>query len=74
MDDVLDETGTAESLGKTPGKDRRGVKMTYVALEGVAAAHARAERERDLALAAIAPFDAQGLLADLARFAIARQG
>jgi geranylgeranyl pyrophosphate synthase len=73
-DDILDVTGTPESLGKTPGKDRRGDKMTYVGLEGIAAARARAERERDLALAAIAPFDAHGLLAELARFAITRHG
>ena len=38
VDDVLDETGTAESLGKTPGKDRKAAKMAYVALEGLAGA------------------------------------
>ncbi len=42
VDDVLDVTGTPEQLGKTPGKDRRGKKMTYVALEGVTAARSRA--------------------------------
>lgn len=44
-DDILDVTGTAETLGKTPGKDEREQKMTYVALEGVDGAQARAGRE-----------------------------
>ena len=74
VDDVLDETGSARSLGKTPGKDRRGKKMTYVALEGVAAARARAEREVTTALRAIEPHDASGLLAALARFVVSRTG
>ena len=47
-DDLLDITATAETLGKTPGKDKRSKKATYPALYGVEAtrkhlAHAHAE-------------------------------
>jgi geranylgeranyl diphosphate synthase type II len=73
VDDVLDETGTAESLGKTPGKDRSRRKMTYVALEGVPAALRRAEREVEAALGALEAFDRGGLLASLARFVTRRK-
>jgi geranylgeranyl diphosphate synthase, type II len=46
-DDLLDITATAETLGKTPGKDLRSKKATYPALYGVEAtrkhlAHAHA--------------------------------
>lgn len=46
-DDLLDITATAETLGKTPGKDERSNKSTYPALYGVEAtrkhlAHAHA--------------------------------
>jgi len=34
-DDLLDLTATAETLGKTPGKDQRAKKATYPALHGV---------------------------------------
>jgi geranylgeranyl diphosphate synthase type II len=71
-DDVLDETGTAEELGKTPGKDRREGKMTYVALEGVEAARARAAAAMDRALAAIADLPSADLLVGLARFVTSR--
>jgi geranylgeranyl diphosphate synthase type II len=72
-DDVLDETGTAESLGKTPGKDRAVAKMTYVRLEGIEAARARARRERDRAVAAAGSLPSPDLLVSLARFVTDRQ-
>jgi len=45
VDDILDATGTAAELGKTPGKDEAAGKVTYVSLHGV-------ERARELADAA----------------------
>jgi geranylgeranyl diphosphate synthase, type II len=42
VDDILDATGTAAELGKTPGKDEAAGKATYVSLYGL-------ERARELA-------------------------
>ncbi|MCC7140285.1 MAG: polyprenyl synthetase family protein [Planctomycetes bacterium] len=72
VDDVLDATGTAASLGKTPGKDRDAGKMTYVALEGVERARARAADLLARSLAALAPLPRSQDLAALARFVVER--
>jgi geranylgeranyl diphosphate synthase type II len=40
IDDILDETSTAEELGKTSGKDRDQQKATYPALHGLAKSRA----------------------------------
>jgi len=42
LDDVLDVTGDARTLGKTPGKDARQEKATLVAALGLEGAHAEA--------------------------------
>ncbi len=39
-DDILDVTGTAASLGKSPGKDAAAGKLTYPMVHGLAAARA----------------------------------
>jgi len=39
QDDVLDVTGSAEALGKTPGKDRESDKCSYVTIAGLDGAH-----------------------------------
>jgi geranylgeranyl diphosphate synthase type II len=41
-DDLLDVTGSAEDLGKTPGKDARSRKATYPSLYGLDASRERA--------------------------------
>ena len=51
-DDILDVTGDAGTLGKTPGKDARGRKSTLVAALGLDGAWIEAERLADLARAA----------------------
>jgi len=43
LDDLLDVTGAAEDLGKTPGKDARSGKRTYVAQLGLERARALAD-------------------------------
>ena len=56
VDDILDATGTAAELGKTPGKDEAAGKVTYVSLHGL-------EHARELADAARARVNER--LADL---------
>jgi geranylgeranyl diphosphate synthase, type II len=46
VDDILDATGTAVELGKTPGKDAAAGKATYVSVYGLERARALADRAR----------------------------
>ncbi len=46
VDDILDATGTAEELGKTPGKDEAAGKVTYVSLHGLERASELADEAR----------------------------
>jgi geranylgeranyl diphosphate synthase, type II len=46
VDDILDATGTAEELGKTPGKDEAAGKVTYVSLHGLDRARRLADETR----------------------------
>lgn len=46
-DDVLDVMASAADLGKTPGKDAAAGKITWISLEGLDAARARARRYGD---------------------------
>lgn len=56
-DDLLDVTATAETLGKTPGKDARSRKATYPALYGVEAARQRAQMVYEQACGALAEIE-----------------
>ncbi|MEP6637059.1 MAG: polyprenyl synthetase family protein, partial [Acidobacteriota bacterium] len=56
-DDLLDVTATAETLGKTPGKDARSRKATYPALYGVEATQQRAQLVHEQACAALAEIE-----------------
>src|SRR5918993_4462345 len=74
VDDILDEEGSAASLGKTAGKDRAAGKPTYPALFGL-------DRSRELAAEcharARAALERAGLLdsrlADIARWIVERK-
>ncbi|MGH3042461.1 MAG: polyprenyl synthetase family protein [Gaiellaceae bacterium] len=46
VDDILDATGTAGELGKTPGKDETAGKVTYVSLHGLDHARELADEAR----------------------------
>lgn len=60
VDDVLDETGASDKLGKTAGKDADANKPTYVALLGLEGARREAA---DLLTQALAALDRSGLSA-----------
>jgi geranylgeranyl diphosphate synthase type II len=47
VDDILDATGTAAELGKTPGKDEAAGKVTYVSLHGLERARQLADEARE---------------------------
>jgi farnesyl diphosphate synthase len=54
VDDVLDVTGDAATLGKTAGKDAAADKPTYVALMGLDAARRHADELAQQAMQALA--------------------
>ena len=60
VDDVLDVTGAAADLGKTPGKDAQAGKRTVVAALGLDGAMALAEQLTDQAVASVARFGPRG--------------
>jgi farnesyl diphosphate synthase len=76
VDDILDVTQNAATLGKTAGKDLDANKPTYVTVLGLQAARARAERLREQAHAALAASglgDSAMLLAVLADKVVERR-
>ncbi len=73
-DDILDSTADAEKLGKSPGKDEAGGKLTYVTLYGIDLARRRLdELEHQLVEKAQAIEGVDGELAAVARFVCRRK-
>ncbi len=56
IDDILDVTASADTLGKTPGKDAATDKLTYVAVYGLEAARIQADTLATAAETALATF------------------
>jgi len=73
-DDLLDLTATAETLGKTPGKDLRSEKATYPAQYGVDVTRSHLARAHQAACAALDGIDKPvGLLRAIADYISQRE-
>ncbi|MGE0422923.1 MAG: polyprenyl synthetase family protein [Reyranellaceae bacterium] len=73
-DDLLDVEGTAEALGKTPGKDATQGKATFVSLLGIERARDQASRLADQAALHLESFGPRAdLLKQAARFVVDRR-
>ena len=73
-DDLLDETGTDEQLGKPAGSDRKNRKLTSVSLFGMEASRKRGEQLIASAIAALSSLPGPTEpLAAIARYAMTRQ-
>ena len=74
VDDILDEEGDAETLGKTAGKDKADGKPTYTSVMGLVPARRFADELLADALEALAAFDARAeRLRHLAEFIVHRE-
>jgi geranylgeranyl diphosphate synthase type II len=60
VDDILDVEGSAETLGKSAGKDEKAGKATYPLVHGIEAARLQAEELVTSALDRLEPFGAAG--------------
>ena len=68
VDDVLDATGDAATLGKTPGKDAKSGKATFVGLCGLERSRQIAEQESAAAIQAFKSLPGEtGFLVELTR-------
>ncbi|MBI2901517.1 MAG: polyprenyl synthetase family protein [Planctomycetes bacterium] len=75
VDDILDVSGSARDLGKTPGKDARQGKKTFPALYGMEGSRLRAEACVREAVTAVAFLGERGArLRELARWILSRSG
>ena len=73
-DDILDVTGTTETIGKPAGSDERNQKATYVTLATLAGAEKMARDAVEAAVEALAPLgDKAAFLRDLAEFLLSRK-
>lgn len=74
VDDLLDLSGTASDLGKTPGKDARAEKATYPALYGAERAQKFADETHRNCISALAVIEKPTqLLREIADFILHRQ-
>jgi geranylgeranyl pyrophosphate synthase len=72
-DDLLDVTGHADRIGKTPGRDADLGKLTYPALLGLQGSRDRALQLVQDACDAVSPFGERSTrLRELARFIVER--
>jgi geranylgeranyl diphosphate synthase type II len=72
VDDVLDETSDAKTLGKSPGKDRAARKMSFPAAVGIDESRNRARAHAEEAKSALEGIPGPETLADLAELTVTR--
>jgi farnesyl diphosphate synthase len=73
-DDILDETGTPEEIGKTPKKDAAAGKATLVSLLGLERARSQARMLAEQAVGHLDPFGPPAdMLRDLVGFVVTRR-
>ncbi|MEQ1821814.1 MAG: polyprenyl synthetase family protein [Fimbriimonadaceae bacterium] len=72
-DDLLNETSTAAELGKAAGSDRERGKATYPALFGIERSQEHAVELVDQAIAALPSTLRDGILGEIARYAVERR-
>jgi len=74
QDDILDETSTTETLGKTQGKDKQASKSTYPGILGLKASKQLLEDLYLDAISSLSHLDERAVyLRDIAKFVISRQ-
>lgn len=74
VDDILDEVGETQRMGKEAQRDAVAAKLTFPAVHGVARSRALATSLTDEAITALEPLGAGGhLLADLAQWLLHRE-
>ncbi|MBS1703925.1 MAG: polyprenyl synthetase family protein [Armatimonadetes bacterium] len=71
-DDILNETGTPEQLGKAAGSDRERQKATYPAVYGLDASRKKALELVETAIQDVTGLCHQDLLVGLAKYAVER--
>ena len=73
QDDILDEEGDVQDIGKTPGADRERNKPTYPSLLGLEAAKKRALKLHQDAIASLSKLDAKAnTLRELSEYIVNR--
>lgn len=72
-DDILDEIGETEKLGKTVGKDKENNKLTYTSIYGIEKSKEIAKKHIEKALKSIEIFENKEILEKLAKYIISRE-
>ncbi len=72
VDDILDEEGSTQVLGKTSGRDRELKKMTYPSAYGLEGARRAAKEAVESACDGVTNLEQSGLLVDFARLILHR--